>query len=1243
MPQIALLARLLTAFALAVEPVRVVVPVEGVAAPIGGQAGAAAVLPGVGPGLAPVTPAALALPARAIAPVTAAALGRPLSPKAAAAAAELAGAAAAESEAAGQQQAFDLAAPEARLGALDVLEAERPALLAGRIHRIREVEKALVEAVGEAAKAALGAAGEAVSRGSTSRLTNDQEEPDYDLMVAVERLPEDVTPFMRALQEAGSRAADRVFAGATVVSVARPRSIIDPASRRVSQGIILMPLEIRDTATGRLLVDADVSLTDRPKYANAYPRRFAAQLDAVRAAGGPAAAERMLSDIRLAKRFFREAVGVYKTFHGGPGGVGVEQLVLAAGSFDKMVERLHAAAVDEGGRPRTVKDARAQWFVRNEFMQPENFLNLLSDKAWKQAGLAARAYLDARAEGKPVRLAELAERKDALARAQAGPGPVASRHASSPTAPRQLAVRVSLPRSNRTRTQLMRLSDRLARRLGAIRRTVGPVGGRAEEWLIRLDLRPNVNANAQANLAERFFSHEASFVRVLEISRPADGPPVALEDAEGLGRETLGLLDRFTNSGPRPAERGDAFLYAQGAKAIPAGLEESWKRRSAGDAKRVSGETYRAILNRKDGRPSVRIPLPGEDGRERLTSVRVPDHLAQGVVNGALVEVALAKKRIAGVRPIGSYPMDMMIGRIVDRGDGLVLEGLFSDRGRSSSLYAPLPIVSGRQARRGMIVQAFVRPAGKGFEAVPLLDLGGRVTPEIAARDIALRHGARGYFERAVIEQAERTFRTHDAAAEFAELKAGAEAKGRKTFDLRGKPFITIDPKGAGDLDDAYAIERHPDGGWTWYLATADVAHFVKPGSPGFRAAARIGNTFYSIDKDGVPEFPMNHPVVSKSAASLLAGKESLAMITVMRFGPDGRFLLEESDVGIGIVKVEGRYDYDQVARLWNDQGDGGIAHLDQIALARELSRALTRQDDDRGKLDFNLPELRHRKVEGVWGTEEAVDPPLTRESHRLIEELKVYGNRVIATRLQRAGAPHISRVHEEQQESVNLRLREELAEIGVPWESGTVAEYLASLRERADLHPRQLEVAQVLVRNTRKAARYASEDTEGHEGLALEAGAYDHPSAPIRRFSDMYNRALLESYLAGGDPRQVHADVLRDLRELGFRDFDEYLEHLNGRAAAARYMDYEVDDFMSVYELAKPENRGKTFTGYVTFRRKGMDARVEISLEGSPATVVYRGKDAEDMRLLEEVRVEVRGANLDSRAVDFRVIRKRN
>ena len=110
---------------------------------------------------------------------------------------------------------------------------------------------------------------------------------------------------------------------------------------------------------------------------------------------------------------------------------------------------------------------------------------------------------------------------------------------------------------------------------------------------------------------------------------------------------------------------------------------------------------------------------------------------------------------------------------------------------------------------------------------------------------------------------------------------------------------------------------------------------------------------------------------------------------------------------------------------------------------------------------------------------------------------------------------------------------------------------------------------------------------------------------------------------------------MLADMKALGFASLDEYLQHLNGREQASRQMDHEMDEFMSVYELAKPENKGRAFTGYVKMARPGRNAEAVIQLRELPATITLRGEDAKPYLLLDEVSVVVKGADTVRMKVD--------
>ncbi|MEV5836822.1 RNB domain-containing ribonuclease [Nocardia sp. NPDC052112] len=102
---------------------------------------------------------------------------------------------------------------------------------------------------------------------------------------------------------------------------------------------------------------------------------------------------------------------------------------------------------------------------------------------------------------------------------------------------------------------------------------------------------------------------------------------------------------------------------------------------------------------------------------------------------------------------------------------------------------------------------------------------------------------------------AEATAAARDAIDAF----AGARA------DRTDIPFVTIDPPGAMDLDQAVHIER-TSSGFTVHYAIADVAAVVDPVGPLAEEAGARGQTFYLPDGT----VPLHPPVLSENSASLL-------------------------------------------------------------------------------------------------------------------------------------------------------------------------------------------------------------------------------------------------------------------------------------------------------------------------------------------------------------------------------------
>ncbi|MBI4422989.1 MAG: RNB domain-containing ribonuclease [Elusimicrobia bacterium] len=787
--------------------------------------------------------------------------------------------------------------------------------------------------------------------------------------------------------------------------------------------------------------------------------------------------------------------------------------------------------------------------------------------------------------------------------------PVAARAAPVLTAPASAATSLAIPG--------LGLPPVIAAPvLGAAIAPADPLGGLAPA--------PGISdaASAEPN-GDREPAELASASAGRPFGERADAPAPAV-----AGAYTRESLRRFMTSGPSPEERGRAFLWVEGAELLPEGLRAGWSSNKV-QSPEHGRRRFRArgLLRRRDH--GIYIDPLDEDARR----VEVPEEAAAGIAPNTVVEGRSAGDGRVEVHRVGSYPQDMVVGRIVTGKGGPMLAPLL---GPKHTLYGDVPLAADVAGLAdGRIVQAFVRRDRGTFEAVPLEDLGDRLTPEVAARDIALRKGARGHFERQVIEQAEATGRANAPAADFARIRAAlaGNRRGLHAEDLGEVPFVTIDPPGASDLDDAFAIVKRADGGFAWYLATADIGRYAPPGSPAFRDAARRGNTFYTLDPKTFPAAPMTHPVLSKDVASLLAGKDSLAIVTRMEFDAFGRPEPDKTDVFLGLVHVQGRYTYEQVAALWDQKGS--LPHAEQIGVARELAGLLHARDVKAGKLVFDIPRPRYaRGADGEWTSALAQDDPRAAESHRLIEELKVYGNRALKRKLdaiaQEFGVPILMRVHEPGTDEKNRQAREQLRELGVPWpEDEELNQYLERLQARADLAADVKLSARLTALRSRNAARISVIDTAGHEGLGLEAGAYTHTSAGIRRFTDLYNLSLLTAYLEGRDPRETYRLIRQDLKSLGFESLEELAAHLTGRERAHKEMRWDMDDFMALYQLAKPGVRGRPLEGRVVYRSNGRTPFAIVQLREPSVEVTVHGDDARRLKLNQQVEVTVRSVDL--------------
>jgi exoribonuclease R len=146
----------------------------------------------------------------------------------------------------------------------------------------------------------------------------------------------------------------------------------------------------------------------------------------------------------------------------------------------------------------------------------------------------------------------------------------------------------------------------------------------------------------------------------------------------------------------------------------------------------------------------------------------------------------------------------------------------------------------------------------------------------------------------------------------LAEAESAASRAALPDRDETDVPFVTIDPPGAMDLDQAMCIERQGDGYRVRY-AIADVPAFVTPGGPIDEEARRRGQTIYCPDT----RVQLHPSRLSERAASLLPGEVRPAFVWDINLAADGEGT--EVSVGRAMVRSVRRYDYEQVQQAIDD------------------------------------------------------------------------------------------------------------------------------------------------------------------------------------------------------------------------------------------------------------------------------------------------------------------------------------
>ncbi|MEU4448134.1 RNB domain-containing ribonuclease [Actinosynnema sp. NPDC050801] len=317
--------------------------------------------------------------------------------------------------------------------------------------------------------------------------------------------------------------------------------------------------------------------------------------------------------------------------------------------------------------------------------------------------------------------------------------------------------------------------------------------------------------------------------------------------------------------------------------------------------------------------------------------------------------------------------------------------------------------------------------------------------------------------------------------------------------DATALPFVTIDPPGAKDLDQALLVQR-VGSGFRVHYAIADLGVFVEPGGALDAEVRKRGQTLYLPDGN----VPLHPPVLSEGAASLLPGQTRPSVLWTFECGPDGEPV--EVRVRRAVVRSTAQFDYEGVQA----QFDAGTPHPSIEALP-DFGRLRRERAAERGAVELQLPEQEIvPNGDGDWKL--AVRPRVDVDAWNA--EISLLTG-MSAAKVMLAAKVGVLRTLPDADDGAVDALRRSAHALGVPWPDG-----VTPARLLAGLDPSRPEALALFVDATRllRGAGYTAFNGEipsvsTHAGLAAP---YTHVTAPLRRLVDRFATEVCLAVTAG-------------------------------------------------------------------------------------------------------------------------------
>lgn len=436
--------------------------------------------------------------------------------------------------------------------------------------------------------------------------------------------------------------------------------------------------------------------------------------------------------------------------------------------------------------------------------------------------------------------------------------------------------------------------------------------------------------------------------------------------------------------------------------------------------------------------------------------------------------------------------------------------------------------------------------------------------------------------------------------------RVAAQPLSQPERDESDLPFVTIDPPGSMDLDQAMHLSREGDGYRVRY-AIAHLESFVEPGGAIDAEARRRGQTIYAPDE----RTPLHPPVLSEGAASLLPEEVRPAYVWDIRLDATGAHT--SAELYPALVRSAERLEYTAVQAAVDAGTDD-----ERLVLLKEIGELRIALEQERGGASLPMPDQQVEEVDG--GFRLHLRPLVPAEDWNA--QISLLTGIVAAEMMLEAGMGILRTMSEPEERDVQ-QLRRIARALGVEWAEGTDhGTFLRSLDGTDPKHLALIHESTVLFRG----AGYTAFDGEPPEVVeqAAIAAPYAHVTAPLRRLVDRFGLALCAAVSAGAEVPGWVREALPLLPEL--------MEASDRRAGA---VERATTDAVEAATLA--DRVGQSFDAVVVDVPEGDDGKGRVQIQLVDPPVLAKASGAAELGA--EVTVRLESVDLAKGRVELTVV----